>query len=131
MALDLSILGTERRRWVESSLWPGAAFEIKHAGPEEQEKFRQRLMRDGIISTKPGEFINQGRAEAFFLAYAGKYVTDWRGVRLTASDTEDATFTPERMAEVLKKSTATFEQIGRALSEEADFFPASGNGSTG
>jgi hypothetical protein len=130
--LDLSRIGEERRRWVplKGSL-AGIEVEIRHAGPEAQEKFRQKLVRIGVLRSKDGAIgINPGRESDWFKSYAEAYVTDWRGP-IKLGEQDNPPYTAEQMARVLATHSDALEVITAALSEEADFFSQNGNGSTG
>ena len=127
--LDLSRLEEQRRRWVAlSGHLSGVEVEIRHVGPKEQEKFRQKMVRLGILKqTEAGHSINGGRAEDFFRAYAENYITDWRG----DIKPEGTAYSAEAMGRVLGAYTVAFEKVTKALSEEADFFFGNGSASTG
>jgi len=129
--LDLEQLGVERRRWVRlGGALEGVEVEVRHAGPRSQEKFRQKLQRDGVIkNSDSGYTINPGREDAFFREYAERFITDWRGdIRL--GDTKNPPYDHEKMGKVLGAYSVAFEQLVRALSDEADFFSENGSAST-
>jgi hypothetical protein len=127
--LDLTTLDQERRRWIQmSGALTGVELEVRHSGPKEQERFRQALIRSGVMKPSPsGVEINSGREADFFKAYAEKYVTGWRG----DIQPEGAPYDAAKMGAVLGAVNGALEQITRALGEEADFFPQSGGGSIG
>ncbi len=132
MGLDLGRLDEHRERWVPlSGALSGVEVLVRHVGPREQEKFRQKMVREGILKhTEAGHTINSGRADDFFRAYAERYIADWRGdIRL--GDTPDPPYNYEQMGRVLGKYAAAFEDVTRAVSEEAVFFSEDGSSSPG
>lgn len=132
--LDLSRIGEERRRWVSiGATFPGVEVEVRFAGPERQEKFRQKLIRNGVMRVKDGVFsINAGREGDWFKAFAEAFITDWRGdIKMTPEDDAVPEYTPELMARVLANHTEAFTSVSKAIDEEAEFFFQNGNGSTG
>lgn len=129
MAFDLSRLEGDHRRWVRTGL-DDMEVEIKHVGPREQERFRQKMVADGILKqSAEGIHINRGREEAFFKAYALAYITDWKNVEVGVE--KNPPFDPDHMGKVLGQSDQALQSVRKALEDESDFFSASGNGSTG
>ncbi len=122
--LDLEALDQEHTRWIAmGGALAGVDLEIRHVGPKQQEKFRQKMIRDGILKKADGGVeIASGRQDDFFRAYAEHYVSNWRG----QIKPEGAVYDPKIMGIVLGKYQIAFEQIGKALSEEADFFSQNG-----
>lgn len=118
--LDLSKIEEPKRRWISlGGALAGVEVEIRHVGPKDQERFRQKLMRSGILKDTG---IASGRETDFFRAYAEAFITDWRGDIKPEGTPYDA----EKMGRVLGAYSVAFEQVGKAVAEEADFF--SGNG---
>lgn len=129
MGLDFSQLDTGNDRWIAlPAPLAGVHLRVRHTGPREQERFRKRMAREGIL--KNGE-IAEGRDNDFFIAYARAFILDWKGdIVSKPGDTECPPYTPEVMGKVLGKYTTAFESVTRALGEEADFFPQNGASST-
>jgi hypothetical protein len=132
MVLDLNKLDEQHRRWIDlGGALAGVEVEIRHVGPREQERFRQRLVRAGVLKqSAEGHNINSGREVEFFYQYAKQYITDWRGP-IKLGDEENPTYSPEQMGRVLGAYGVAFEQVTKAVLEEVDFFSSNGSGSTG
>jgi len=131
--LDLLQIGqaAEKRRWIVlGGALAGVEIEIVHVGPRDQERFRQKMVSAGILrASEGGQSINRGREDDFFRSFAERYVTDWRGEIRQGDDTSPA-YSPEAMGRVLGAYSVAFEQVTKALAEEADFFSVNGDGST-
>ena len=126
MPIDLNNLDRVRQRWFHlSGLLRGVEVLIKNASPREAERFRQRLVRQGVLRAgrDEGWQINAGREDDFFRMFADYYILDWKGdIKPEGTD-----YSAEAMGRVLGASQAAFEQISNAISEESDFFePPSG-----
>jgi len=132
--LDLSRLGEDKRRWIDlGGALAGVEVEIRHVGPKDQEKFRRRLINNGILKpSSAGHEINSGREMDFFKAYAAAYVTDWRGpIVLNPGEAERPAYSPDLMARVFGAYGAALEAVTRAVGDETLFFSENGNASTG
>lgn len=129
MTFDLSVLDKEApQRWVRCGL-EDMEIEIRHAGPRDQEQFRRRLVREGILrSAKDGGEIAPGRDEAFYQALAERYVTGWRNVEFDGE--KNPPYDVARMGKVLGKFEVVLKAMSAALAEEADFFSATSAGSS-
>ena len=128
--LVLSKLGEEHSRWIPlSPAFPGVEIEIRHATPDDLERFRQNLIATGVCKKTEGLQWNPGRFPAFCQAMAEKFVTNWRGpIRLTESDEATAPYTSEQMGLVLQSLSSAITAISEAISEEAAFFCTNGSG---
>lgn len=127
--LDLTKIGEAKSRWISlGDPLTGVEVEVIHCGPRDQERFRKKLTRDGVL--KNGE-IATGREDAFFQAYAEKYVTDWRG-DIHGGDASGPTppYNAAQMGTVLGAYSSAFEAVSKAVLEEADFFSESGSAVT-
>ena len=132
MGLDLERIGDVPRRWLRlNGLLDGVEVELRHTGPRDQERWRQRLVRDGVMKMSAdapgGVKINTGREDAFFKAYAEQYITDWKGDITPKGTPYDA----EKMGQVLGAYTDAFTQIRDAVGEEVSFFSENGSASIG
>ena len=126
MGLDLDQLDQRQQRWVPlvGSL-KGVELLIAQSNPREGERFRQVLIRQGVMRLKDGQVsINGGREDDFFRMFAEKYVLNWRG-DIKPEGTE---YTIEKMGRFLGVSTEAFDQVTQAISEDADFFASNGTG---
>jgi len=103
----------------------GVELLIAQSNPREGERFRQVLIRQGVMRLKDGQVsINGGREDDFFRMFAEKYVLNWRG-DIKPEGTE---YTIEKMGRFLGVSTEAFDQVTQAISEDADFFASNGTG---
>lgn len=125
MTVSFEDLDRERTRWLKMTS-PAGTIEllVKYASPREAERFRQKLVREGIMKVKDGTHtINTGRDRDFFREYAAYYVLNWRG------DIE-VDYNPDQMALLLSASNTAYEQLAAAISDEASFFTGNDNAST-
>ncbi len=118
--LDLNELTGPREAWVT---YGGVEFLLRYSSPRIADRFRQRLVADGITA-KDGN-VNRGREDAFYLSYAREYVLDWRG-NIDAADGQDASYTPEKMATVLAGIRGVFLFITECIAEDDRFFGRNG-----
>ncbi len=120
MGLNLDDLGKTQNRWMPmSGKLSGLDVLLKYSSPRESERFRQKLVRDGILkSGKGGWQINSHREDDFFKAFAEFYVLDWRG----DINPKDAPYDAGQWGRVLAESGSAFEQVSNAISEDEDFF---------
>ena len=118
--LDLNELTGPREAW---AAYGGVEFLLRYSSPRIADRFRQRLVADGIVG-KDGN-LNAGRDDAFYLAYAREYVLDWRG-NIDAAAGQDASYTPEKMATVLSGMRKVFTFITECIGEDDRFFGKNG-----
>jgi hypothetical protein len=133
MPLDLSKIAEPKTRWITlHQPLDGVELQIRHVGPRDMERFRQRMIRAGIMKSDPGVVINAGRDTAFFEGFAEAFICDWRGdIRATPDAKDCPAYTPAAGGMLLAYSSIAFEQVSKAVGEEADFFSVNGKGSTG
>lgn len=128
MPIDLTTLDQSRQRWVPlAGVLRGVELLVKHASPREQERFRQRCVREGIFSGKAntGMNITNGREDDFFQRIAENYILDWRGDIKPEGTAYDA----QKMGRVLASSLDAFNQVMEAIGEDTDFFSQRNGGS--
>jgi hypothetical protein len=121
MPIDLNDLDTVRKRWLPlQGQLVGVEVLIKYASPRNQEQFRQKLARSGVLKSGKGAGweINTGREDDFFRMFAQFYILDWKG-DIRPEGTE---YSPEAMGRVLGSYQPAFDQVSSAVSEDADFF---------
>ena len=126
MGFDINQLDKKPHRWVPlvGSL-KGVDLLIVQTNPREGERFRQLLVRQGVMKLKDGQVsINGGREDDFFKMFAEKYVLNWRG-DIKPEGTE---YSVDQMGRLLGISTEAFDQVTQAISEDADFFASNGQG---
>jgi len=127
--MDLSSIRKERRRWVElSGLAAGVEVEIRHVSPKDHERFREKMIREGILKKGEGSQIAAGRFGDFCREFARAYVTAWRG-DIKLGDQENAEYSPELMGTVFEASAAALTAVTEAARDEAAFFSESGSAS--
>jgi hypothetical protein len=119
MPLDLEQIAKPKNRWLSlTGQLSGVDVLVRYATPKEQERFRQKLVREGVLKTSQGSSsINMGREDDFFSAFAKSYILDWRGDIKPEGTTYDA----GQMGRILGASQSAFSQISDAVTEEADF----------
>jgi len=128
MPFDLARLSDPHRKWIRIGL-EDIEVEVRHVGPKDQERFRQKLIRDGIIKSAEGIQFNQGRFDSFCEAFAEQYVTNWRNLKI--NDVENPPYSAKTMGDLLLKYAGAMTAISESLKDEADFFTESGDGSHG
>ena len=137
MGLDLDDIARPKTRWVD--LGPqfheagpdGSTLKVEvlvtAATPRGSQRFRNRLTRDGVLR-KDGT-VADGQEDAFALALAREYVTDWRGP-IKLGDQADPPYAPERMARVFSFSPNALKAVDEAVGDETRFFGQNGKGPT-
>ena len=128
--LDLEQLDKPHSRWIRlTQALEGVEIELLYAGPEEQERFRQKLIRAGVLrQDKNGNVnINSHRESEFFRLYALKYITGWRG-DIKLGNEENPAYDSAKMGAVLGAYGSAFAQIAAELEDETDFFSQNGGG---
>ena len=128
--LNLEDLDKPHSRWVRlGGALEGVEIEVQYAGPEEQDKFRQKLVRAGVLKQdKLGNYnINAGRSKEYFRLYAQKYITGWRG-DIKLGDEDNPAYDPQQMGAVLGAYGSAFEQVAKELEDDTDFFSRNGDG---
>lgn len=127
-SFDISRLNAPPR-WVRVGL-DDMEVELKHVGPRDQERWRQKMIASGILKKgTAGAEINRGREEQFFRAYAEEFIEGWRNLIVNGQENPD--YSAEMMGHVLGQSTTAFNAILEALGDELHFFSRNGNASTG
>lgn len=124
MELTFEDLEEPKSRWL---CCDGVDFLIAYKRPEESEKFRKRLVAQGVLKEGRGSMdFASGRFKDWCLAIAREYVLDWRGkVRLP-----DPKYDPEKMAQVLYNRSDVLNAVVAAMGDAASFFETGVNGST-
>ena len=99
---------------------------IKYSSPRQSEKFRQKLVREGVLkSSKSGHpEINSGRQDDFFRLFAEFYVLDWKGEIIP----KDSPYSAEKMGAIFGGYTPGFEQVNNAIQEDQIFFAPTNGG---
>ena len=128
MGFDLGRLDGDHQRWVRVGLGDMEVL-IRHVGPKDQERFRQKMIHEGIIKKQEGVEINSGRFEAFCSSFVRQYVMDWRNVVIEG--VENPPYAEATMASLTAQWNSVMASIGEALREEAAFFSPNGDGSPG
>lgn len=130
MGIDLDRLDAPKQRWIGLPV-PLAGVEIllKHCSPRDGERFRQKLVRDGVLRSarSDGWDINQGRQDDFFAALCQWFILDWRG-DITP---EGAPYDAFKMGRVLGASNSIFEYVTKHMTDDMTFFEPDGGGSSG
>lgn len=131
--LDLSSLDGPRTRTIRlTGALDGFELELRHVGITEREKFRFRMMREGIFN-KAGNDTNPGRTRDFMLAFIEQFVVGWTVPdRFRGADTKDENppYKAAELVNVLDYSPASFKVLHESASEELDFFSSSSAGSS-
>lgn len=125
MPLDLDMLGQERTKWHPlTGALQGVEMLIRYASPGEGERFRQQMIREGILrnTRDAGIDINVGRSKDYFREWAKKWVLDWRG----DVKPEGTKYTPELLGQVLDQYRPAHTQLNVATLEEEGFFDSNG-----
>ena len=125
--LDLSTLKQEHTRWVGVAAFPDVRLMVRHVGPEAMEKFRQKLVRAGIVKKDEGLQWNDGRFADWCAAVATECMVDWEGVKLNPEDS--GAYTPDGGKELLLRVHGAGRAVMEALTDEAGFFSENGSGS--
>lgn len=126
-SFDLSSIDQDRSKWVRLGLNDMEA-QVKHSGPSDQERFRQKLVRAGIMKqVRDSISINNGRGDDFFRAYAEQFITDWRGVEMNGE--ANPKYDLDLMGKILGKSGTAFAAVREAIEDETDFFSGNDSGS--
>lgn len=123
MELDLDTLEQPRTRWLDCG---GVRFLVRYVNTKDSEKWRQAMIRLGIIKSKGGLEVNPGREDDWFLALAKQYVVDWDG-EIKPAGTK---YTPEKMAQVLAARRDVLNYIAESIAETEAFFTESGRSET-
>ena len=132
--LDLSKLQEGRSEWVPIPTWPGVDLLIKYVSPDAFQKFRDRLVKDGICPKDDAGFTwNKGRFADLCEAMARAFIVDWRGpIRATEDEPDETTpYTPEKGRILLAGSHGAAKALFEAIADERLFFSGNGNASSG
>lgn len=114
-------------RWIRTGIDDMEVL-VVYAGPMEQEKFMQSVVRLGIMRrTAEGPQINPGRERDFFTEYAKRFVRDWKNVKI---DGEEKPYDSAIMGQLLAGSDMVMNAVRTAIQAEADFFPESAAGTS-
>jgi len=134
MALDLSSLNEQRRNTIrlEGAL-EGFEIELRHRGLKERDRFRQKLLRDGIMkSGDKGDELAQGRISDFIVAFATEVITGWTvPERFRQDKEENPPYDPKELAKILDASPDSATKIFKASTDESAFFGSNGKESGG
>lgn len=126
MGINLDELDRVRSRWLPlAGQLRGVDLLIRYGAPREMERFRQKLIRLGVLKSGRGDGgpeINAGRDDEFFRLYAENFILDWRG----DIKPEGTAYSPEVMGKVLG-GTEAMAQVKAAVEDAEGFFePANG-----
>ena len=131
----LSNLREGRTTWVAIPAWPGVELCVRYISPEAFQKFRDRLVKDGICPKDDAASFtwNPGRFTHFCGAMAREFITDWRGpIKETPDDDAETTpYTPEKGELLLSGSHGAAKALFEAIADERSFFGSNGNASSG
>lgn len=125
MELTFDDLEADRSRWI---CCDGVDFKIAYRRPEDSEKFRKRLVAQGVLRDGRGGVVDfvPGRFKDWCAAMAREYVLDWRGnIRLP-----DPKYDADKMASILFHRADVLKLVTEAVGDYAAFFSNGANGST-
>ena len=124
MSIELSKLTEVKSAWIElSGPFSGMELLVRSSTPRGSEKFRQKLVRRGVLKHgKHGTDLAPGRDGDFFAAYVDEYVLDWRG------DCEPKEYDRDLMVELLCNNTDLLGQLSLVLEGDSDFFVSDNGG---
>jgi len=121
--MPLNLDREKPQRWLElTGHLKGVEILIILATPKEGERFRQRLVRRGVVK-HDRNLPKAGREDEYFQMIAETYILDWKG----DVHPEGTPYSSEKMGAALGDIPSLFQQVMEAIGEDSVFFGQNGS----